>query len=168
MYVGTAEGIDSTQVAATSGQYFGILNLAIMLWAPIYGIIIDRVNRVTAVTLGLAMASAGYFFMGSIDNPFNPAIIIPACILLGMGETSAVVSCSSLAGQEAPPRIRGSIIGFYALCGTFGILSLSFLCGLIFDAFSPTAPFIFMGCVNLAVVFLALYVRFRYGESTAN
>jgi len=165
MYVGTGQGLDSTEVAATSGQYFGILNLAIMLWAPIYGIIIDRVNRVTAVTLGLATASVGYFVMGMIDDPFNPAIIIPACILLGMGETSAVVSCGSLAGQEAPARIRGSIIGFYALCGSFGILTLSFLCGRIFDAFSPNAPFIFMGLVNLAVVFLAIYVRIRHGES---
>jgi len=164
MYVGTAQGMDSTEVATISGQYFGLLNLAIMLWAPLYGIIIDRVNRVTAVTIGIALASAGYFFMGSIDDPFNPAVIIPACILLGMGETSAVVSCGSLAGQEAPSRIRGSVIGFYALCGSLGILSLSFLSGRIFDAFSPNAPFIFMGIVNLAVVALALYVRFRYGE----
>jgi len=166
MHVGTAQGLDSTEVATTSGQYFGILNLSIMLWAPIYGIIIDRVNRVTAVTLGLATASAGYFLMGMIDDPFNPAIIIPACIILGMGETSAVVSCGSLAGQEAPARIRGSVIGFYALCGSFGILSLSFACGLIFDAYSPNAPFIFMGCINLAIVFVALYVRLRHGEST--
>ena len=166
MYIGTAQGIDSTEVATISGQYFGLLNLAIMVWAPIYGVIIDRVNRVTAVTLGLATASAGYFLMGSIDNPFNPAIIIPACILLGMGETSAVVSCGSLVGQEAPPRIRGSVIGFYALCGSFGILSLSFISGLIFDAFSPNAPFIFMGAVNLVIVFIALYVRVRYGNPT--
>ena len=166
MYIGTAQGIDSTEVATISGQYFGLLNLAIMVWAPIYGVIIDRVNRVTAVTLGLATASAGYFLMGSIDNPFNPAIIIPACILLGMGETSAVVSCGSLVGQEAPPRIRGSVIGFYALCGSFGILSLSFISGLIFDAFSPNAPFIFMGAVNLVIVFIALYVRVHYGNPT--
>ncbi|MDG2156360.1 MAG: MFS transporter [Gammaproteobacteria bacterium] len=166
MYIGTAQGIDSTEVATISGQYFGLLNLAIMVWAPIYGVIIDRVNRVTAVTLGLATASAGYFLMGSIDNPFNPAIIIPACILLGMGETSAVVSCGSLVGQEAPPRIRGSVIGFYALCGSFGILSLSFISGLIFDAFSPNAPFIFMGAVNLVIVVIALYVRVRYGNPT--
>ena len=166
MYIGTAQGIDSTEVATISGQYFGLLNLAIMVWAPIYGVIIDRVNRVTAVTLGLATASAGYFLMGSIDNPFNPAIIIPACILLGMGETSAVVSCGSLVGQEAPPRIRGSVIGFYALCGSFGILSLSFISGLIFDAFSPNAPFIFMGAINLVIVFIALYVRVRYGNPT--
>ena len=166
MYIGTAQGIDSIEVAKISGQYFGLLNLSIMVWAPIYGIIIDRVNRVTAVTLGLATASAGYFLMGSIDNPFNPAIIIPACILLGMGETSAVVSCGSLVGQEAPPRIRGSVIGFYALCGSFGILSLSFISGLIFDAFSPNAPFIFMGAVNLVIVVIALYVRVRYGNPT--
>ncbi len=161
MHVGTGQGMDSTEVATTSGQYFGLLNLSIMLWAPIYGIIIDRVNRVTAVTLGLATAAAGYFFMGFIDDPFNPAIIIPACILLGIGETSAVISCGSLVGQEAPPRIRGSIIGFYALCGTFGILSLSFLCGIIFDAISPTAPFIFMGVINACVAIMALVVRLR-------
>jgi MFS family permease len=167
MHIGTAQGIDSTVVAATSGQYFGLLNLSIMLWAPVYGIIIDRVNRVTAVIIGLATASAGYFFMGMIDDPFNPALIIPACIILGMGETSAVVSCGSLAGQEAPARIRGSVIGFYALCGTFGILTLSFICGTIFDAFSPTAPFIFMGIVNLAVVLLAVFVRLRYGDTVS-
>jgi sugar phosphate permease len=69
-------------------------------------------------------------------------------------------------GQEAPPRIRGSIIGFYALCGSFGILSLSFISGLIFDAFSPNAPFIFMGAVNLVIVVIALYVRVRYGNPT--
>jgi len=164
MHVGTGTGMDSTEVAKTSGQYFGLLNLSIMLWAPLYGIIIDRVNRVTAVAIGLATAAVGYSFMGMIDDPFNPAVIIPACILLGMGETSAVISCGSLCGQESPARIRGSVMGFYALCGTAGILTLSFLCGIIFDAISPTAPFIFMGTINLLVAILAVYVRFRHGD----
>lgn len=167
-HVGSANGLTVEEIGAKIGMYFGLLNIAIMLWAPVYGFIIDKINRVMAVTIALALASLGYTMMGLIDDPFVPAAIIPACIVLGMGEAAAIVSCGSLVGQEAPARIRGSVIGCYALCGTVGILTLTYTSGRLFDAISPTAPFLFMGAVNAIVVLIALYVRIKHpGEKQA-
>ena len=42
--------------------------------------------------------------------------------------------------------------------GTFGILSATFLGGLVFDAFGPGAPFTMMSLVNLLVFVWALLV----------
>jgi len=161
-HAGSAENMSVEDISAKIGIYFGLLNIAIMIWAPIYGFIIDKINRVTAVCFALTLASLGYTMMGLIDDPFVPAAIIPACIVLGMGEAAAIVSCGSLVGQEAPARIRGSVIGCYALFGTIGILTLTYTSGRLFDAISPTAPFLFMGAVNAIVVIIALYVRLKY------
>lgn len=164
MNVGTAQGMDASTITKTSGQYFGILSLMIMLWAPLFGIFADRIDRISAAIIGLSIAGAGYTFMGSIGDPFSSAFIIPACILLGMGESSAIISCASLAGSQAPGRIRGAVMGFFSLSGTLGILFLSFISGLLFDQVGPTAPFMMMGILNFSVVAVALFVRLKYGK----
>ena len=165
MNIGTAQGMESSDITKISAQYFGILSVAIMLWAPLFGFFADKIDRISAVIIALTIAGSGYFLLGSIDNPFIPAIIIPACILMGMGESSAIISCASLAGQQAPEKIRGSVMGFFSLSGTIGILILSYIGGLLFDAVGPTAPFIMMGVLNFSVMLVALYVRLKYGKT---
>ncbi len=168
MTAGLAQGLPAEEVVAKAGMYFGVLNISVLIWAPIFGFIIDKFNRVSAVCFGLTIAGLGYTAMGMVDNPLDPMAIIPACIILGMGESSAIVSCGSLVGQESPPKIRGSVVGFYSLCGTFGIMVLTYTSGILFDTFSPSAPFLFMGVVNILVVLIALWVRFRFGTINYN
>jgi MFS family permease len=156
---GTDKGIAIGAVMALSGQLFGRwIQGAAFLWAPVMGFICDRVNRVLGMVISFSLAAAGYLAMGAIDDPLNSWIIFPAGILLGMGETSNVVAGGALLGQEAPSRIRGSVVGLFNWCGAIGIFVFLMLSGYLFDHTYRNAPFTMMGIVNVIVAIAAFLV----------
>jgi predicted MFS family arabinose efflux permease len=99
-----------------------------------------------------------YFWVGFSPNPIVAAFI-PAAILLGIGEFSAIMSCAALVGQSAPEDIRGSVIGMFNFCGSIGILCITLLGGILFDAWMPGAPFVIVGVLNFIVCIGAIMVR---------
>jgi MFS family permease len=163
----TQEGLDRGMTAgealAKAGPLFGLIQFCAMLWAPVMGFITDRLNRLTATSLGLLIAGAGYIAMSQVPDPFGP-LMFPAAILLGMGETSVIVSVGALLGQEASARYRGSIVGLFGQIGGIGILATAFIGGYLFDGVGRTAPFLMMGILNLILMAAALYVRSTNGE----
>ena len=158
-------GIESTKAMAQAGMTLGALTLAVCIWAPIFGWLLDRIDRITGTAVAMGLACIGYFTIGSVADPFNMAIAIPATMMLGVGEISAVVAGNALLGQEAPPRIRGAAAGVFSLAGTFGILTATLVGGEVFDRIAYTAPFTMMAIVNGLVVVAALLVRAR-GRAT--
>jgi MFS family permease len=155
---GMQQGMTAGEALATAGPLFGMIQMCAMVWAPIMGIISDRLERVTAVALGLAIAGSGYLLMSQVSDPFSSEIY-PAMVLLGMGETSVIVSVGALIGQEATGKYRGSIVGVFGQFGGFGIFVTTLIGGYIFDGISRTAPFVMMGLFNLTLLVAALYVR---------
>jgi MFS family permease len=139
---------------------YGLLQFAALLWAPVMGIISDRVNRITSLAIALMLASAGYFVMGQVADPFSSALL-PAAILLGIGETSVIVGAGTLMGQEATPSIRGAIVGVFGLMGGLGIMLAMAAGGIAFDNIGRTAPFTMMGIMNAVLMLAALIVRAR-------
>ncbi len=77
---------------------------------------------------------------------------------------SIIISAGALLGQQAPQKIRGSVVGVFGLAGAIGILFASKVGGEIYDSISPTAPFVMMGILNAALMFYALWVRLRHGK----
>ena len=154
-------GIESTRSLAQAGMTLGALTLAVCVWAPTFGWLLDRINRVTGMAIAMSLACIGYFTIGTVSDPFNMTIAIPATLLLGVGEISAVIAGNALLGQEAPPRIRGAAAGVFSLVGTMGILSATLAGGYVFDKIAYTAPFTMMAIVNGLVVIAALLVRAR-------
>jgi MFS family permease len=157
---GADAGISSADALARAGMMYGILQLAAMVWAPLMGMISDRVNRITGLAIALAIASAGYFVMGQVADPFGDALL-PAAILLGIGETSVIVGAGTLLGQEARPSIRGAIVGVFGLMGGLGIMAAMGIGGILFDNVGRTAPFTMMGIMNAVLMLAALIVRVR-------
>jgi MFS family permease len=155
-HAGTEQGIDTATAIAVAGQTMGALILASLLWAPIFGLILDRVNRITGLCIGMILAALGYFVLGSVSDPYNMPVMMGATFILGIGEISVIVVCNALLGQEAPPKIRGAASGVFGLVGTLGILTATLAGGLVFDAFGPGAPFTMMAGVNAVVAVLAL------------
>lgn len=156
---GTDKGMPIGEVMARAGILFGAaIQGAAFCWAPVMGWICDRVNRTVATVISFTLAAAGYLAMGAIDDPFNSMMIIPICILLGMGETSNVVAGGALLGQEAPARIRGSVVGLFNWCGAIGIMVFVSLGGYLFDHAYRSAPFTMMGVVNMFVAVLAIII----------
>ena len=139
----------------------GLLQFAALLWAPLMGVISDRGNRITGLVIALALASAGYFVMGQVADPFSSALL-PAAILLGIGETSVIVGAGTLMGQEATPNIRGAIVGVYGLMGGIGIMLAMAVGGILFDNVGRTAPFTMMGVMNAVLMLAAIVVRVRH------
>ena len=157
---GADAGISTADALTRAGIMYGILQLAALIWAPLMGMISDRFNRVTALVVALGLAALGYLAMGQVSDPFSSSLL-PAAILLGIGETSVIVGAGTLLGQEATPNIRGAIVGVFGLMGGLGIMVAMAGGGLAFDNIGRTAPFTMMGIMNAVLMLAALIVRMR-------
>jgi len=160
--VGAQDGLSTGAAMSKAGFYFGVfVNTAALFFAFFQGWISDRVNRVTGMIIAFSLSTIGYAAMGMIGDPFVSVWLIPACIILGFGETANVVAGSALIGQEAPARIRGSVLGVFNLFGAVGIAGCVGLGGYLFDHWYYNAPFMMMGIINGSVLLLAIWVRMR-------
>jgi MFS family permease len=155
---GLDAGMSPGAATARAGMIFGTAQGMALVWSIAMGLILDRVHRLTGVCLAFGLAGIGYSLLGQVDDPFGPWML-PAAMLAGIGEASAVVAAGVLIGQEAPAETRGTLIGVFGLCGSLGIVCLTWAGGLVFDGVGRSAPFVMMGLVNLAVLGAALWVR---------
>ena len=76
-------GLSTTDAQARAGMFVGVCSLAAVLWAPVFGILADRIDRLTLCILGFGLAAAGYGWLGSLDNVVSFASVIPVLILVG-------------------------------------------------------------------------------------
>ena len=72
------------------------------------------IPRLTGVCVAFGLAGLGYSALGQVGDPFGPWMI-PAAMLAGIGEASAVVAAGVLIGQEAPVASRGTVLGTFSL-----------------------------------------------------
>ena len=105
------QGIDSGKAIMTAGISLSALLLANVIWAPVFGIILDRINRVVGLCIAMVLATIGYFTLGSVSDPYDTPVMMGATFVLGIGEISAIVAGNALLGQEAPTNIRGASVG---------------------------------------------------------
>lgn len=150
------KGVSSAEALKQAGMIFGISQGAALLWAPVIGVLCDRIGRTQSVALALFLAAMGYTMMGFINEPSGLPMIL-ACVLLGIGEISAVIASQSLIGEQAPEKTRGSVVGAFGFFGALGILLATKLGGRLFDDIAPSAPFVVIGIVNAGVFVLALW-----------
>jgi MFS family permease len=154
---GIADGLDSAEAFKQAVFLFVMVQVAALFWSPIIGILSDRFNRLGVVMFAFGMAMLGYMVFAANADPLNP-LIIPICLLLGIGEVSAILASQALIGQDAKIEDRGSIIGVFGACGAVGIIFATTLGGQIFDLVSPAAPFVMMGVLNAILFVWALSV----------
>ncbi|MCU0759169.1 MAG: MFS transporter [Steroidobacteraceae bacterium] len=155
-----ADGYNAADAAAKQGALFGIVQGCAMLWAPFFGWLADKINRVTLVILATVLSIAGYGWMGFTPDPAASAAAFGAAAMLGIGQASGILASQVLIGQEAPGPIRGAVIGMVGFFGALGILAISKVGGWAFDAWRPGAPFIIMAGANVLLLLFAFYVRF--------
>jgi MFS family permease len=155
---GAEHGLTAAQALAKGGMIAGISQTAAFVWAPVIGKLSDRMNRVSALALALALAAAGYSSMGLVTDPTGGLMIAAVC-LVGVGEISALITSQVLIGQQAPLAARGSVLGVFGLFGALGILLATKVGGHLFDDVSPAGPFVLMGGLNGALLIWALAVR---------
>ncbi len=154
---GTDMGMTTSEATKAARLVFVTSSISALIASPIIGYLIDKVDRILAVSVCMAIASAGYLSMFFIDNVLDPGSR-PFFMLLGVGQQCAFFAATTLLGQEAPKMKRGAIVGVFNLAGALGILISTGVGGRLFDAIDPSAPFIFIGFCNIFVSFFALYV----------
>jgi MFS family permease len=162
---GTDQGIESVVANATAGKLFGLTQIAMLFFLPVIAILVDRLDRVTTLAISMTLAAIGYYALGLAPDPFNSPFIYLVIILAGIGEAVMIVSVPALIGQEAPGKLRGSIIGVAATFGAAGIIFTNKAAGYMFDNLGYQAPFVFMGALNTLMLLWAIAVRVKTGDS---
>jgi MFS family permease len=150
----------SRQGIAKGGAILGLIGGAGLLFAPVIGILCDKINRVSALAFGLSFNFVGYGLIFFVADPTGPLMYI-AAVIIGCGSVGGTIAAQVMIQQQAKPALRGSIIGFFGMCGALGIMIMCWAGGYIFDAISEQSPFVVLGALNLCVFILALALKSR-------
>ena len=159
--VGITMGLSSAQAITQATIIFVITQISALLSAPFLGPIIDRLNRVTALAICMALAAVGNLAVVLLANPLELPQSILFFVLLGIGQMAVFLGGQSLIGQEAPVAKRGSVLAAFNISGALGILLIIFIGGRLFDQIDPRAPFVLVGCINFLLIFASLWVRWK-------
>ena len=162
---GIAQGLNEADALLRATVLFATIQSSVLVAAPIIGILNDRINRVTALIIGMGLAAIGYIAFGLQEDPLGAGGIAIA-LLLGVGQISAILAGTTLIGQEADPQITGATIGVWSFCGAVGVMFGSLAGGLLFDWWMPGAPFLLMGAMNGIVAIAAIWCRLSYPSNT--
>ena len=122
------------------------------------GVVTDRITRAAAVPVASGMAAAVYMSIFFVSDP-TATWVKGLLFLMGVAEISAFVTSQALVGQQADPRHRGAIMGFFGVAGAFGILIGTKGGGVLFDNVGPSAPFVVFGVLNLVVCLWGILVH---------
>ncbi len=159
-YGETELGMTGADALSKAGMIIGISYAASLLGAPIFGIMTDRLNRVSALIVTLAITFVGYGGTYFVTDPFG-GVMIFFMVLVGLSEVGCIITSSVLIAQQSPLRIRGSVIGIFNLTGAIGILVASVVGGYLMDNWIAAGPFVFFGFVALLVLVWAVLVKPR-------
>jgi MFS family permease len=155
---GVEQGMTTADALAKATMLFGFFNIVSLLWAPVMGVIIDRLDRVTALAIALVLAAVGYGGLCLVNDPLNDPLFFGWLVLLGIGVISPVLASQALLGQETLPELRGSVNGLFAAAGAVGILSISLVGGFLFDIWKPY-PFFVVAILNVLLLFVTFWLN---------
>jgi len=151
-------GLSTAEAMARFGTIMALMYTVSFFSAPLFGWLIDRINRMTVMCIALLVATTGYLSMYFLTNPIDYAMI-PLLTLLTLGTGFMVKAQTALIGQEAPENKRGSIIATAQMFGAIGILVFTGIGGRLFDALGPWAPFVAVGAYQAILLVAAVWVR---------
>ncbi len=157
-YGTTEAGLTTAEALAAGGIVIGISQGVVLLAAPLFGVLADRLDRVTNVLIALAISSVGYGSTILVDDPLGGMIYLSAT-LIGLGEISGLIASGVLIAQQAPRDIRGSVIGVFSFCGAVGVMTATGIGGQLFDNWRPQGPFVLFSAFAALVFLWGLTVR---------
>lgn len=163
---GQSAGLSSAEALARGGILMGVANGMALLAAPVIGIVSDRLGRVDAVLLALGISAVGYGATLLVADPFS-AVGYTVAAVIGVGQTFGVIASQVLVAEQAPPNIRGSVIGTFGLFGGVGIMVALGVGGVLFDAWRPAGPFVLFASFAAASFVFGLVVRGRIPREEA-
>jgi MFS family permease len=158
---GIGQGMTTAEATVKAVTFYIVIQAFALPWAVIFGIVLDKIDRLVGLALGMAVAFVGYASLGLLDNPLSWQMYIAAAFV-GAGEMGANISATSLIGKEAPDRGRGAVLGLFSLFGAVGIMVVGLVGGWLFDNWRPVGPFLYMAASNALLVLLAIAMLAYY------
>jgi len=152
-----ANGQTVGEAVAAATRPFVIANVAALVFAVFFGLLLDRINRVTAGVLAMLIAGLGYIAGGFVGDPQSDWIVLVA-IMLGMGQICAIIASQTVLGQEAPLNLRGSVFGLAGIFASAAILFTTSVGGWLYDTVDRGAPFFLIGALNLAIMGFGMFL----------
>jgi MFS family permease len=163
---GQSVGLSSAEALAKGGILMAVAMGTALVTAPVIGIVSDRLGRVDAVLLALGVSAVGYGSTLFVEDPFS-VVGYTVAAAIGVGQTSGVIASQVLVAEQAPPNIRGSVIGTFGLFGGVGIMVALGVGGILFDAWRPAGPFVLFATFALFSFVFGLVVRGRIPREEA-
>jgi MFS family permease len=163
---GMAQGMTTAEATIKAVTFYVVIQAFALPWAVIFGIVLDKIDRLKGLALGMSVAFVGYASLGLLDNPLSWEMYIAAAFV-GAGEMGANISATSLIGKEAPDRGRGAVLGLFSLFGAVGIMVVGLVGGWLFDNWKPVGPFLYMAGSNFVLVIAALAMLAWYRRNRA-
>ena len=157
---GAALGLSAGEAIKRVVLVIVITNLLSIVWAFVFGSIIDRINRVTAMVIAMSLGTVAYGSIYFVDSPLNYSNL-PFFILISASAIGTVISTSSQIGQEAPMRQRGTVIGVSTFFGAVGILAATKFGGQLFEVMGPRGPFLLIAAAHATLLLAAITVRIK-------
>lgn len=148
------------EAVAAATRPFVIANVAALVFAVAFGLLLDRINRIAAGVLAMLIAGVGYMVGGFVGDPQSDWIVLIA-VLLGMGQICAIIASQTVLGQEAPIEVRGAVFGLAGIFASCAILFTTSVGGWLYDAVDRGAPFFMIGALNLAIMFFGIFLLRR-------
>jgi MFS family permease len=167
--VAMAQGLDFATASGKGAMLFAVAGGVSLIWLPVLGIFMDKMNRVTGVIICMALAAMGYSSMYFVDEsnmftasgfPLTQQTIV-LFALLGAGQISAFMGATLLISHEAPKLKRGAVVGMFNTFGAIGIFIAVAIGGRLFDSVGGYGPFLLIGGFNAVVVLIAIVVRMK-------
>ncbi len=154
---GMAQGMTPAEATVKATFFYIVIQAFALPWAVVFGILLDKIDRVKGLMIGMGVAFVGYASLGMLENPLSNGMYIAAAFV-GAGEMSSNISATSLIGKEAPERGRGAVLGLFSLFGAVGIMVVGIVGGWLFDNWKPVGPFLYMAGSNAFMVLAAVLV----------
>ena len=155
-----ASGVSPEDAIDQARRPYTIANLSGLVFAIIFGLMLRKMDRITAGVVAMLVAALGYVAGGFVGDP-RSASIVPVAILLGLGQVAAIVSSQVVLGREAPLDVRGAVFGLASVAASIGILFTNFAGGQLYDSVSHGAPFFLIGGVNFCIMLFGVYLMRR-------
>ena len=79
---GIAQGLSTGDALKKATLFYVVIQAMAVPWAPIFGWILDRVDRVAGLAGAMILAGIGYSSLGLLENPLGNGMYIAAAFVV--------------------------------------------------------------------------------------
>ncbi len=157
IYFADLAGKSPEQAAAQAGSIIGVAGLLLVVTSIGWGVMVERLGRLNAITVGMAISGTGFTLMSLVVDPCHWLVLVPMT-LIALGQAGALLAPDLITFDLTPRDLRGSMIGGLNVTSGIGMIITLELGGWLFDTVGPYGPFILVGAGNLLVASYAFMV----------